>query len=664
MTKPLTNLLKKGQRFMWNSECQTALEEIREAVSKPLQLHRPDFRRRFILQTDGSQEGMGAVLYQEGPAGERQIVSYASATLNDTERRYHINEIEVKSCVWAIRKYEIYLRDTPFTLRTDSKALEWLSKYYDSRAKLTRWALLLQEFQYTVEHVPGKDNELPDHLSRYPDPASSAGEFDIERALPPPLNYIGIDVLSYEVAQHQRQSPGIQNDIRTWQRVQASAQRTDAEQEFIDTHRVLDGALWRLDGQEPKLVVPRTIQNKIIQVHHDEADHPGITETCRQIRLRFYFRRMRKQVGAYIKKCLICLQTKGRQVQPHAALRPHTATAPFQKISIDILGPYPETKAKNRYVILVSDIFTKWVEAKAFPLVNAKDVIKFLDAEIIPRFGVPNTIISDNGPQFIAANYENWARKLNINLLRVAIYHQRANPVERRVQEFKKLMRLHLLKRSQKLWDEQLPRILYVLRTRQNAATQHTPSSLLYGYEIPRRGEWNVPAFREAATDRSPAPERFEEADQAQRAYQEKYTEPKPLPVEFNPGDLVMVRQFTKGREQFAIVWRGPYPIHRRVTDEVYEVEMEGTSPNIHIDDLRPAPRIGEEDSEESSNDDDSSHDDSGAESEPGAVEQVPTSEMPPIHREGTPPLPAPSPKRPIPGSRRRARLIYRRKSE
>ncbi|KAJ8965935.1 hypothetical protein NQ317_006338 [Molorchus minor] len=371
-----------------------------------------------------------------------------------------------------------------------------------------------------------------------------------------------------------------------------------------------------------------------------------------------------KQVGAYIKKCLICLQTKGRQVQPHAALRPHTATAPFQKISIDILGPYPETKTKNRYVILVSDIFTKWVEAKAYPLVNAKDVIKFLDAEIIPRFGVPNTIISDNGPQFIAANYENWARRLNINLLRVAIYHQRANPVERRVQEFKKLMRLHLLKRSQRLWDEQLPRILYVLRTRQNAATQHTPSSLLYGYEIPRRGEWNVPAFREAATDRSPAPERFEEADQAQRAYQEKYTEPKPLPVEFNPGDLVMVRQFTKGREQFAIVWRGPYPIHRRVTDEVYEVEMEGTSPNIHIDDLRPAPRIGEEDSEESASDDDSSNDDSGAESEPGAVEQAPTSEMPPIHSEETPPLPAPSPKRPIPGSRRRARLIYRRKSE
>ncbi|KAJ8966726.1 hypothetical protein NQ317_015292, partial [Molorchus minor] len=465
--------------------------------------------------------------------------------------------------------------------------------------------------------------------------------------------------------QHQRQSPGIQTDIRTWPRLEASPQKTDAEQEYFDTHRVIDGALWRLDGQEAKLIVPRTIQAKIIQTHHDEADHPGIAETCRQIRLRFYFRRMRKQLAAYIKKCLVCMQTKGRQVQPSAAFRPHTATAPFQKISIDILGPYPETKAKNRYVILVSDVFSKWVEAKAFPLVSGKDVIKFLDTEIIPRFGIPNTIISDNGPQFIAASYENWARRLNVNLLRVATYHQRANPVERRVQEFKKLMRLHLLKRSQRLWDEQLPRILYILRTRKNAATQHTPSSLLYGYEIPRRGEWNVPAFREAATNRPPASERIEEAEPAQRAYQEKYTEPRRLPVHFDPGDLIMVRQFAKGREQFAVVWRGPYPVNRRVTDEVYEIEMEGTLPKIHVDDLRPAPGISEGDPAEGSSDEDSSNDkDSGSEPEAVAQEQATIPAVPTGHMsEGTQPLPAP-PKQPIPGSRRRARIIYRRKSE
>ncbi|KAJ8982077.1 hypothetical protein NQ317_015589 [Molorchus minor] len=488
--------------------------------------------------------------------------------------------------------------------------------------------------------------------------------------MPPPLNHIGIDVLSYEVVQYQLQSPGIQRDIRTWRQLQNNPRRTDEEEQFFTTHRVTDGALWKLEGQEPKLVVPRPIQEKVIQVHHDDADHPGAKETCRQIKRRFYFRRMHARIAGYIKKCLVCLQTKGRQVQPRAGMQAHTATAPFQKISIDILGPYPETRGKNKYVILVSDVFTKWVEAKAAPHVGAKEIVQFLDTEIIPRFGVPNVVISDNGPQFTADLYNNWGRRLNVNLLRVAIYHQRANPVERRVQEFKKLMRLHLLRKSQKRWDEQLPRILYVLRTRQNAATQQTPSSLLYGYEIPRRGEWNVPAFRDAAANRPLAPDRFEEADNAQQAYQKQYTAPRPIPVELHVGDLVTVRQFVKGRDQFAVVWRGPYPITRQVTQEVYEVQMEGTLPNIHIDDLRPAPRVGEDDPE-SSSDDDSSQDEDTPEpqsepssqerNEPPAVQPATSDE---VTNEGTQPPPAPSPKKPVPGSRRRARIIYRRNSQ
>lgn len=82
--------------------------------------------------------------------------------------RYHCNEQEVLAVIWACKKYRSLLEDRPFTLKTDSRALQWLSRVKDERAKLTRYSLLLQEFNFIVEHCPGKRNLLPYYLSRNP----------------------------------------------------------------------------------------------------------------------------------------------------------------------------------------------------------------------------------------------------------------------------------------------------------------------------------------------------------------------------------------------------------------------------------------------------------------------------------------------------------------
>ncbi|KAK9702258.1 RNase H-like domain found in reverse transcriptase [Popillia japonica] len=110
---------------------------------------------------------LAAVLFQEHPTG-RRIITYASSRFNATERRYHINEQECLAVIWAIKRFRPYLEDRKFTLRTDSRALLWLDRTKDSRSKLTRWALLLQEFNFSIEHCPGKENELPDELSQGP----------------------------------------------------------------------------------------------------------------------------------------------------------------------------------------------------------------------------------------------------------------------------------------------------------------------------------------------------------------------------------------------------------------------------------------------------------------------------------------------------------------
>ncbi|KAK9694519.1 RNase H-like domain found in reverse transcriptase [Popillia japonica] len=153
-------------------------------ASKPLFLHRPDHPHPFVLQTDASAVGGAAIVYQE-IQDQRCIISYASVRFNKAERKYHINEQECLAVIWAIKRYRPYLEDRPFTLRTDSKALTWLQQFPESRSKLMRWSLLLQQFQYSVEHIPGRENQLPDALSRNPGSDHTTGDpQETERLLP------------------------------------------------------------------------------------------------------------------------------------------------------------------------------------------------------------------------------------------------------------------------------------------------------------------------------------------------------------------------------------------------------------------------------------------------------------------------------------------------
>lgn len=178
---PLTDLLSR-RKLQWTEGTECAFRKLKDVMSQPLRLSRPDLTRPFVLQTDASSVGMGAVLFQVRPDGGRDIISCASAKFKTHERKYHCNEQEVLAVVWACKRYRSYLEDRHFTLRTDSRVLQWLNKYHQEKAKLTRYALLQQEFNFTVIHCAG-DNQLPDFLSRHP--GSEEMSVDEDRLVPP-----------------------------------------------------------------------------------------------------------------------------------------------------------------------------------------------------------------------------------------------------------------------------------------------------------------------------------------------------------------------------------------------------------------------------------------------------------------------------------------------
>jgi phospholipid-translocating ATPase len=124
----------------------------------------PDFSKPFILQTDASGIGIGAVLSQS----EDCPIAYYSRKLLDRERKYATVEQECLAIFAGIRAFETYLIGKPFVLQTDHRALQWLQKSKDGNARLLRWSLLLQPYNFTVQHRKGTQNGNADALSRLP----------------------------------------------------------------------------------------------------------------------------------------------------------------------------------------------------------------------------------------------------------------------------------------------------------------------------------------------------------------------------------------------------------------------------------------------------------------------------------------------------------------
>jgi len=140
IVKPLNDLLRKGNKWVWTQEHRTAFEEVMARLVADPVLACPDFDKPFILQTDASDYGIGAILTQETERGEK-VISYSSRTLNGAQKNYSTTEKECLAIVWAIRKFKPYLEGYHFKIVTEHMALKWLNSIESPSGRIARWAL-------------------------------------------------------------------------------------------------------------------------------------------------------------------------------------------------------------------------------------------------------------------------------------------------------------------------------------------------------------------------------------------------------------------------------------------------------------------------------------------------------------------------------------------
>jgi hypothetical protein len=166
ITAPLNKLLKKDTPFIWTDECQQAFEFLKDALTTAPILSYPNFEEPFILYTDASYQGLGAVLGQKDEEGNEHVIAYASRSLDKAELNYAPTEIECLAAVWGMKYFRPYIYQSTFELVTDHAALKWLINKPDPSKRMARWIMTLTDYPYTISYKQGKRHHNADALSR------------------------------------------------------------------------------------------------------------------------------------------------------------------------------------------------------------------------------------------------------------------------------------------------------------------------------------------------------------------------------------------------------------------------------------------------------------------------------------------------------------------
>ena len=228
---------------------------------------------------------------------------------------------------------------------------------------------------------------------------------------------------------------------------------------------------------------PRKVPNiedrtKLIEACHDDLGHFGMVRTCYILQDRFFWSNMTHDVRDFINNCPTCATKKASFLLPDK-LHSFPISARFDRVHIDLMGPFPESSSGNKYVVCCIDAFTKWPEAAAIPNKEACTVANFFLTNIISRHGAPQTVVSDNGREF-DGEFAKLLEDCYIEHRHSSPNHPQTNGL---VERFNQTLHQALLKsvKGQSDWDQHLNKVLFGYRIGMQATTKYSPFELLYG---------------------------------------------------------------------------------------------------------------------------------------------------------------------------------------
>lgn len=531
IAQPLHALTKKEVKFKWSPECQAAFDSLKSKLIVAPILTYPNFDLDFIVETDASVKGLGAILSQR-QNGNLLPIAYASRALTQSEKNYCITDLETLAIVWSLSHFRAYLYGHVVTVYTDHLAAKSVLQSPSLNGKHARWWTKVHSSgikEVNIVYRPGRENAKADSLSRNPSlPAPPVGvaETDVQVALTstnvdsedqfPVTMVTKMDTVDNIESTHsstqlsdllcmdpvqttpnsntfkraQRNDPDLSIMIRFMEEGELPADSKAAKRIMaLSSHlMMMDDLLHYVDPSSGKkeahhrVAVPKLLRQEILQNSHGGlmAGHFSGKRLYKVLSRTWWWDGMYADAFTYCKNCPACVTVTGGGNVVKPPLHPIPVQYPFQILGVDVMQ-LPKTKAGNKYVLVFQDFLTKWPMVFPMPDQKSSRLVKILVNEVIPQIGVPESLLSDRGTNLLSNLMQDVCKLLGITKLNTTAYHPQCDGlVERFNRTLKQMLRKHVSRYGDQ-WDCYLAAVIWAYRNTPHEATGEKPSFLLYG---------------------------------------------------------------------------------------------------------------------------------------------------------------------------------------
>ena len=473
ITAPLRNLLRKETAWVWSDAQDSAFQQVKQMLTAPPVLAHYSPERKTIIAADASNTGIGAVLSQTQEDGSRRPICFISRSLTDTEKKtnYAVIEKEALAATWACERLNEYVQGMEFTIEMDHKPLVPLlttTELHKMPPRIQRFRLRLTKYQANVVHVPGKHQVTADALSRAP------------VAKPDKEDIAFINDVSLYAKQAIEITPASSAKLAEIKKAQQQDEVTAQVRKYCDegwpgympenillkqyyNNKAHFSIIEDLLMYDERIAIPSELRIDMLNCLHE--GHLGITK-CRAMACTcIWWPNLSIQIEEMVNKCHTCKKHRPERKEP--PLPSEVPDRPWSRLGMDIFD------LKGKKYILAVDYLSRWAEVRQLQAETTTATVAAVKS-IFATHGIPDVVVSDNGPQFASAEFQAFARDYQFtHTTSSPRYPQSNGGAERCIQTVKNLLK--------KASDPHLALLMYRATPLANGLS---PSEILMGRKL------------------------------------------------------------------------------------------------------------------------------------------------------------------------------------